>query len=181
MAMRISNELIIRHLNSAGIDIGGSSHLVAVPSDHSEMPVKEFGCYTQDLQDMAAWLLTCGIAIVALESTGVYWIPVYDVLESHGIKVMLVNARNIKNVTGRKSDVLDCQRLQQLMSFGLLSAAFHPPADVCALRAISRQRDMLLRGQSSCVQRMQKALTQMNLQLTNTLADITGKTGLDII
>jgi len=181
MAMRVSNELIIQHPNAAGIDIGGSSHFVAVPSDRSEMPVKEFGCYTQDLQDMAAWLLGCKIAIVALESTGVYWIPVYEVLESHGIEVMLVNARSIKNVTGRKSDVLDCQWLQQLMSFGLLSAAFRPPADVCALRAISRQRDMLLRGQASCVQRMQKALTQMNLQLTNTITDITGKTGLDII
>lgn len=181
MAMRVSNELIIQHPNAAGIDIGGSSHFVAVPSDRSEMPVKEFGCYTQDLQEMAAWLLTCGIAIVALESTGVYWIPVYEVLESHGIEVMLVNARSIKNVTGRKSDVLDCQWLQQLMSFGLLNAAFRPPADVCALRAISRQRDMLLRGQASCVQRMQKALTQMNLQLTNTITDITGKTGLDII
>lgn len=181
MAMRVSNELIIQHPHAAGIDIGGSSHFVAVPSDRSEMPVKEFGCYTQDLQEMAAWLLTCGIAIVALESTGVYWIPVYEVLESHGIEVMLVNARSIKNVTGRKSDVLDCQWLQQLMSFGLLNAAFRPPADVCALRAISRQRDMLLRGQASCVQRMQKALTQMNLQLTNTITDITGKTGLDII
>ena len=115
------------------------------------MPVKEFGCYTPDLQEMATWLLTRGITIVALESTGVYWIPVYEVLESHGIDVMLVNARSIKNVTGRKSDVLDCQWLQQLMSFGLLSTAFRPPADVCALRAISRQRDMLLRGQASCV------------------------------
>ena len=181
MAMRTRNELTIQHFNAAGIDIGSSSHFVAVPADRSESAVREFGCYTQDLYEMASWLLACGITIVALESTGVYWIPVYEILEAYGIEVMLVNARNVKHVSGRKSDVLDCQWLQQLMSFGLLSAAFRPPADVCALRAISRQRDTLLQEQARCVQRMQKALTQMNLQLTNTITDITGKTGLAII
>lgn len=181
MAMRTRNELTIQHPNAAGIDIGSSSHFVAVPADRSESVVREFGCYTQDLYEMAAWLLACGITIVALESTGVYWIPVYEVLEAYGIEVMLVNARNVKHVSGRKSDVLDCQWLQQLMSFGLLNAAFRPPADVCALRAISRQRDTLLQEQARCVQRMQKALTQMNLQLTNTITDITGQTGLAII
>lgn len=181
MAMRVHNELTIQHPNAAGIDIGGSSHFVAVPADRSESAVREFGCYTQDLREMATWLLGCEITIVALESTGVYWIPVYEVLESYGIEVMLVNARNVKHVSGRKSDVLDCQWLQQLMSLGLLNAAFRPPADVCALRAISRQRDTLLQEQARCVQRMQKALTQMNLQLTNTITDITGKTGLAII
>ncbi len=105
----------------------------------------------------------------------------YEVLEAHGIEVMLVNACSVKNVSGRKSDVLDCQWLQQLMSFGLLNAAFRPPADVCALRAVSRQRDTLLQEQARCVQRMQKALTQMNQQLTNTITDIAGKTGLAII
>jgi transposase len=181
MAMRTRNELTIQHPNAAGIDIGSSSHFVAVPADRSASAVREFGCYTQDLYEMAAWLLACGITIVALESTGVYWIPVYEVLEAYGIEVMLVNARNVRHVSGRKSDVLDCQWLQQLMSFGLLSAAFRPPADVCALRAISRQRDTLLQEQARCVQRMQKALTQMNLQLTNTITDITGQTGLAII
>jgi transposase len=181
MAMRVRNELTIQNPNAAGIDIGGNSHFVAVPADRSDTAVQEFGCYTQDLHEMATWLLRCEITIVALESTGVYWIPVYEVLESYGIEVMLVNAHHVKNVSGRKSDVLDCQWLQQLMSFGLLSAAFRPPADVCALRAISRQRDTLLQEQARCVQRMQKALTLMNLQLTNTITDITGTTGLAII
>jgi transposase len=181
MAMRVTPVLNIQHPNAAGIDIGGNSHFVAVPADRSKESVREFGCYTQDLYAMAAWLLECGITIAALESTGVYWIPVFEVLEAHGIEVMLVNAHNVKNVSGRKSDVLDCQWLQQLMSFGLLSAAFRPSAEVCALRAISRQRDTLLQEQARCVQRMQKALTVMNLQLTNTIADIAGQTGLAII
>lgn len=181
MAMRVRNELTIQNPNAAGIDIGGSSHFVAVPQDRSDTPVREFGCYTQDLYELAAWLLCCGITVVALESTGVYWVPVYEVLEACGIEVMLVNAHGIKNVSGRKSDVLDCQWLQQLLSFGLLRAAFRPSAEVCALRTISRQRDTLLQGQACCVQRMQKALTLMNIQLTNTITDITGTTGLAII
>jgi transposase len=181
MAMRVRNELTIQNPNAAGIDIGGSSHFVAVPQDRSDTPVREFGCYTQDLYELAAWLLFCGITVVALESTGVYWVPVYEVLEACGIEVMLVNAHGIKNVSGRKSDVLDCQWLQQLLSFGLLSAAFRPSAEVCALRTISRQRDTLLQGQACCVQRMQKALTLMNIQLNNTITDITGTTGLAII
>ena len=181
MAMRVRNELTIQHPNAAGIDIGSRSHFVAVPADRSETPVREFGCYTQDLNAMANWLLSCKITIVALESTGVYWIPVYEVLESYGLDVMLVHARNVKHVSGRKSDVLDCQWLQQLMSFGLLSAAFRPPANVCTLRAISRQRDMLLQERARSVQRMQKALTQMNIQLSNTITDITGTSGLAII
>jgi transposase len=181
MAMRATQVLTIQHPNAAGIDIGSRSHFVAVPADRSTEPVREFGCYTEDLHALARWLLDCGITIAALESTGVYWIPVFEVLESHGIEVMLVNARSVKNVSGRKSDVLDCQWLQQLMSFGLLSSAFRPPAEVCALRAVSRQRDSLLQDQARCVQRMQKALTQMNLQLTNVITDITGQTGLNII
>lgn len=181
MAMRVLNELTVLHPNAAGIDIGGGSHFVAVPADRAEPAVREFGCYTQDLQEMAAWLLECGITLVALESTGVYWVPVYEVLEAHGIGVMLVNAHNVRHVSGRKSDVLDCQWLQQLMSYGLLSAAFRPPADICALRAISRQRDALLQDQARCVQRMQKALTLMNVQLAHTVTDITGKTGMAII
>lgn len=181
MAMRTRTELTIQHPDAAGIDVGSGSHFVAVPADRSETAVREFGCYTEDLLAMAAWLLECGITIVALESTGVYWIAVYEVLEAHGLAVMLVNAHSVKNVSGRKSDVLDCQWLQQLLSFGLLRAAFRPPAEVCVLRAISRQRDTLLQERARCVQRMQKALTLMNVQLTNTMTDITGQTGLAII
>ena len=181
MAMRTRSQLTVQHPDAAGIDVGGKSHFVAVPPDRSETPVREFGCYTQDLHEMAAWMMACGVTIAALESTGVYWIPVYEVLEAHGIAVVLVNARNVKNVSGRKSDVLDCQWLQQLMSYGLLSAAFRPPADVCVLRAISRQRDTLLQEQARCVQRMRKSLTLMNIQLANAITDITGQTGLAII
>ena len=181
MAMRTRSQLTVQHPDAAGIDVGGKSHFVAVPPDRSETPVREFGCYTQDLHEMAAWMMACGVTIAALESTGVYWIPVYEVLEAHGIAVVLVNARNVKHVSGRKSDVLDCQWLQQLMSYGLLSAAFRPPADVCVLRAISRQRDTLLQEQARCVQRMQKSLTLMNIQLANAITDITGQTGLAII
>ena len=181
MAMRTRSQLTVQHPDAAGIDVGGKSHFVAVPPDRSETPVREFGCYTQDLHEMAVWMMACGVTIVALESTGVYWIPVYEVLEAHGIAVVLVNARNVKNVSGRKSDVLDCQWLQQLMSYGLLSAAFRPPADVCALRAVSRQRDTLLQEQARCVQRMQKSLTLMNIQLANAITDIAGQTGLAII
>lgn len=181
MAMRVTKALNIQHPNAAGIDIGGGSHFVAVPPGRAELSVREFGCYTEDLNAMAAWLLECGVTVAALESTGAYWVPVFEVLESYGIAVMLVNAHSVKNVSGRKSDVLDCQWLQQLMGYGLLGAAFRPPADVCALRAVSRQRDMLLQEQARCVQRMQKAMTQMNLQLTHVVSDITGLTGLKII
>ena len=143
MAMRTRSELTVQHPDAAGIDIGGKSHFVAVPPGRADTPVREFGCFTEDLQAMAAWLLALGITVVALESTGVYWVPVFEVLEAHGIAVVLVNARSVRNVSGRKSDVLDCQWLQQLMSYGLLAAAFRPPAEVCALRAVSRQRDTL--------------------------------------
>ena len=180
MATR-KRELTVMHPNAAGIDIGSASHYVAISPDRDEDAVREFGCFTEDLEAMAHWLLDCGVDVVAMESTGVYWIAPYEVLESHGLKVYLVNARHVKNVSGRKSDVLDCQWLQQLMTFGLLSGAFRPEGDVCALRAVSRQRDALLREQARQVQRMQKALTQMNVQLTNVITDIVGKTGQDII
>jgi transposase len=180
MAAR-KRELTVMHPDAAGIDIGSASHFVAVGPDRCDDSVREFGCFTEDLEAMAHWLLECGVDVVAMESTGVYWIAPYEILESHGLKVYLVNARHVKNVSGRKSDVLDCQWLQQLMSFGLLSGAFRPSGDVCALRAVSRQRDSLLREQSRQIQRMQKALTQMNVQLTNVITDIVGKTGQDII
>ena len=173
--------LQVMYPRAAGIDIGSASHFVAVPPECSDQAVREFSCFTDDLHAMADWLQACGIEVVAMESTGVYWIAPYEVLQSRGLEVLLVNARHVRNVSGRKSDVLDCQWLQQLMSYGLLRGAFRPPGEVCALRAISRQRDSLLREQARQVQRMQKALTQMNIQLANVITDIVGKTGLDII
>jgi transposase len=163
--------------NAAGIDVGGSSHWVAVPSRSSDEPVREFGAMTDDLNAMATWLLACGVDTVALESTGVYWIPVFEVLEQRGLKVWLVDARQMKYVPGRKSDVQDCQWLQKLMSLGFLRAAFRPDAQVCELRAVARQRDILVAEQASWVQRMQKSLVQMNIQLTEVLSDVMGLTG----
>jgi transposase len=167
--------------NAAGIDIGGSSHWVAVPAAAAEDPVREFGTMTDDLHAMADWLLACGVDTVALESTGVYWIPVYEVLERRGLTVWLVDTRQIKYVPGRKSDVMDCQWLQKLMSLGLLRAAWRPGDAVCVVRAVARQREVLLAEQGGWVQRMQKALVQMNLQLTEVLTDVMGMTGQAIV
>jgi transposase len=167
--------------NAAGIDIGSASHYVAVPPDRADDGVREFKSFTEDLEALADWLTACGVDTVAMESTGVYWIPLYELLESRGLVVYLVNARHVKNVSGRKSDVLDCQWLQQLMSYGLLSGAFRPRDEICALRSLTRQRDMLIKYQSQHAQHMQKALVQMNVQLTNVISDITGLTGQKII
>jgi transposase len=173
--------LSITHPNAAGIDIGSASHFVAVPPDRDDEPVREFASFTADLNAMADWLKACGVDTVAMESTGVYWIPLFELLESRGFTVLLVNARHVKNVSGRKSDVLDCQWLQQLMTYGLLRGAFRPTEAMCVLRSMWRQRGMLLRGQGRQVQHMQKALTQMNLQLTNVISDIVGETGQKIL
>ncbi len=173
--------LTITHPNAAGVDIGSSSHYVSVPPDRDDEPVREFPSFTVDLNALADWLDACGVDTVAMESTGVYWIPLYELLESRGFKVFLVNARHVKNVSGRKSDVLDCQWLQQLMTYGLLSGAFRPTEDVCVLRALWRQRGMLLRGQGRQVQHMQKALAQMNVQLANVISDVAGETGQKIL
>jgi transposase len=181
MAMRRREDRPEVFPNAAGIDIGGSSHWVSVPKDAAEKPVREFATMTDDLHAMADWLLACGIDTVALESTGVYWIPVYEVLEQRGLTVWLVDTRQMKYVPGRKSDVLDCQWLQKLMSLGLLRAAWRPGAEVCVVRAVVRQREVLLTEQASWVQRMQKALVQMNIQLTEVLSDIMGMTGQAII
>ena len=167
--------------NAAAVDVGASSHWVAVPPHSTDAPVGEFGPMTDDLNAMADWLLACGVDVVVLESTGVYWIPVYEVLEQRGLKPWLVDARQVKYVPGRKSDVQDCQWLQKLMSHGLLRAAFRPTADVCVMRAVARQREVLLREQASWVQRMQKALVQMNIQLTEVISDVMGQTGQAII
>ncbi len=173
--------LTITHPNAAGIDIGSASHYVAVSPDRDDEPVREFASFTDDLNALADWLEACGVDTVAMESTGVYWIPLFELLESRGFTVLLVNARHVKNVSGRKSDVLDCQWLQQLMTYGLLSGAFRPTEQVCVLRSLYRQRGMLLRSQGRHVQHMQKALTQMNIQLTNVLADIVGESGQKIL
>lgn len=175
------SDLTLTHPNAAGIDIGCASHFVAVPADRDEQPVREFRSFTADLAALADWLTACGVDTVAMESTGVYWIPLFELLDSRGFKVLLVNARHVKNVSGRKSDVLDCQWLQQLMSYGLLSGAFRPDEQVCVLRALWRQRSMLLKDQARCVQHMQKALTQMNLQLANVISDVVGESGQRIL
>ena len=167
--------------NAAGIDVGASSHWVAVPRHLAEESVREFGAMTDDLKALGAWLIGCGVDTVALESTGVYWIPVYEVLEQCGLKVWLVDARQMKYVPGRKSDVQDCQWLQKLMSLGFLRAAWRPDAQVCVVRAVARQREVLLVEQASWVQRMQKALVQMNIQLTEVLSDVMGASGQAII
>lgn len=173
--------LEVTNPNAAGIDVGCASHYVSVPADRDDEPVREFKSFTVDVHKMADWLQECGVDTVAMESTGVYWIPVYEILERRGFTVLLVNARHVKNVAGRKSDVLDCQWLQQLHSYGLLRGAFRPADQVCVLRALNRQRNMLLRMQARHIQHMQKALVQMNIQLANVISDVVGETGQKIL
>ena len=179
--MAVRRRLELAFPNAAGIDVGGSAHYVALPPDGEGETVRRFGVCTADLEQLADWLLSCGVDTVAMESTGVYWIALYELLERRGLQVLLVNARHVKNVPGRKSDVLDCQWLQQLMSYGLLQGAFRPSDQVCVLRAVSRHRDTLIKEQSQQIQRMQKALVQMNLQLTEVLSDVAGASGQAII
>lgn len=169
------------HPDAAGIDIGGSSHYVAVPADRDPEPVRNFGAFTEDLFALADWLSACRITTVAMEATGVYWIPLFEILERRGFEVVLVNARHVKNVPGRKSDVIDCQWLQELHSMGLLSASFRPSDPIVALRSLVRQRKMLVEYAASHVQHIQKALVQMNVQLQNVVTDVTGVTGMKII
>jgi len=175
--MAVRRRLEVAYPNAAGIDVGGSAHYVALPPDREGETVRKFGVCTADLEALADWLLGAGVDTVAMESTGVYWIPLFEVLERRGLRVLLVNARHVKNVPGRKSDVLDCQWLQQLMSFGLLQGAFRPPDEVCVVRAVVRHRGTLTKEQAQLVQRMQKALVQMNLQLTEVLSDVVGASG----
>jgi transposase len=171
----------VTHPDAAAIDVGGSAHYVAVREDKDEQPVREFGCVTAQLLEMARWLKSCGVKIVAMESTGVYWIPVYEVLEREGFEVLLVNARYVKGVPGRKSDVQDCQWLQQLLMYRLLRGAFRPADRVCEWRSLSRQRARRVREQSRYVQHMQKALVQMNIQLGTVISDVAGATGQKIV
>jgi transposase len=167
--------------NAAGIDIGHREHWCAVPSDRCARPVRAFGTYTEDLERMADWLRQCGIRTVAMEATGVYWIAAFQVLERRGLEVRLVNARQVKNVSGRKSDVLDCQWLQRLHSYGLLQASFRPADAMCVLRTYLRYREELVGARSVQCQHLQKALQQMNIQLHQVLSDVTGVSGLRII
>jgi len=173
----------LEHINllAAGIDMGATSHFVAVPEGVSEITVREFRTFTSDLYALADWLRQCGIQTIAMESTGVYWVPVFEILEEKGFEVKLVDARQVKNVSGRKTDVLDCQWIQQLHTYGLLNGAFRPTDQICELRSYIRQRSMLIQSASRYIQQMQKALTQMNVQLHHVIADITGDTGMKII
>lgn len=166
---------------AAGLDIGSEEIWAAVPAECHDPWVRVFGTFTPDLNALADWLQSCGIATVAMESTGVYWIPVYEILEARGLEVRVVNARHLKNVPGRKTDEKDCQWIQRLHSYGLLSGSFRPDAEMCALRAYLRHRASLLEHRAAHIQHMQKALQQMNVQLTQVLSDITGETGLAII
>ncbi len=177
MASRKAESLEVVHPDCAGIDVGKRKHYVAVDPSRFERPVHSFGSFTRDLEATASWLETRGVRQVALESTGVYWIPVFEVLDRAGFEVYLVNPKATKQVSGRKSDVLDCQWIRQLMSYGLLRSAFRAPDALCPLRSYTRQRGQLIRDRSRSVQHVQKALVQMNVQLDNVLSDIMGKTG----
>jgi transposase len=167
--------------NVAGIDCGSAEHFVAVPPDRDPTPVQAFKTFTRDLVRLADWLAACRVTSVAMEATGVYWIPIYEILEARGIDVLLVNARHLKNVPGRKSDVSDCEWIRELHSVGLLRGSFRPPDAIVALRAYLRHRQTLIESAGTYIQRMQKALVQMNLQLPLVVSDITGVTGLRIL
>ena len=182
-AANLPPELRRMNLNAAGIDIGAESHYVAVPEgrDPEGRDVRQFAAFTADLQTLADWLTRCGIDTVAMESTGVYWIPLFELLAERGFDVKLVDPRQLKSVPGRKTDVIDCQWIQQLHTFGLLSAAFRPDDQVCVLRSYLRQRAMLVTYAAHHIQHMQKALEQMNVKLAHVVSDITGVTGLAII
>lgn len=180
-AIKKVNKLDFINLDAAGIDIGSKSHFVAIPEGRDTQNVREFQTFTNSLIDLVNWLKKVGIKTVAMESTGVFWIPVYDMLEEHGFDVMLVNARHIKNVPGRKTDVLDCQWIQQLHSYGLLRGSFRPKEKILKMRTFMRHRSMLIDYAASHVQHIQKTLFLMNLQLKNVIRDVMGVTGLKIL
>jgi transposase len=173
--------LPVLHEDAAGIDIGAEEIFVAVPTDRVLDPVRSFGTFTRDLHELANWLRNCGVRTVAMESTGVYWIPLYQILETRGFEVFLVNAQHVKNVPGRKSDVSDCQWIQYLHSVGLLKASFRPPDEICVIRSLWRHRESLIHMAVEHTMHMQKALSQMNLQLHHVLSEITGLSGLAIL
>lgn len=173
--------LQVVHPKAAGIDVGNDEHWVAVPPDLDREPVQSFGCFTQDLVEMANWLVRCGIETVAMQSTGVYWIALYDILSERGIRVFVVNANDTKNLPGRKTDIQECQWLLKLHAYGLLRNSFRPEEEILMMRTYWRQRQQHIEDASRCIQRMQKALTQMNVQLANAISDISGTTGQAIL
>jgi transposase len=173
--------LQVVHADAAGIDVGNASHFVAVPPDRDQLPVREFGSWTDDLRKMAEWLKSCRIRTVAMQSTGVYWIALQEVLEAAGLEVYLVNARGTKNLPGRKSDVQECQWLLKLHTYGLLRNSFRPPEEIRLVRRMWRLRDRWVEEAGRAIQQMQKALTSMNVQLANAISDISGVTGMAII
>src|ERR1044071_6931270 len=184
LARRLQSEnpgLEVGHRNAAGIDVGNGAHYVAGRPDRDPQPVRRFECFTADLYRLADWLQNCGVQTVALQSAGVYWIPLYDILEERGFEVYLVNARHTKNLPGRKSDVQESQWLLKLHTYGLLNNSFQPPSKVRILRTYWRQRLQHVTGAATCVQRMQKALTQMNIQLAHVISDLSGGTGQMIV
>jgi transposase len=173
--------LDVVHRDAAGIDIGSREHYVAVGPDRDPQPVRCFGCFTADLHRMAEWLKACGVKTVAMQSTGVYWVPVYDILQQHGLEVWLVNARHTRSLPGRKSDVQESQWLLKLHTYGLLNNSFRPPAEIRALRTYWRQRAEHVGAAGTAIQRMQKALTEMNVQLAQVISDLSGVTGQAIL
>jgi len=173
--------LTVVHPDAAGIDVGNASHFVAIPPDRAPVPIREFGAWTAALHELAAWLTTHGIRTVALQSTGVYWIALQDVLEQAGLEVYLVNARGTKTLPGRKSDVQECEWLRKLHTYGLLRNSFHPPEAIRAVRTLWRQRDRWVQEAARAIQHMQKALTTMNVQLATTISDLSGVTGQAIL
>src|SRR6266478_2613909 len=175
-------QLAAVNLHAAGIDIGAQEHWVAVPPGSDTQPVRRFGAWTADLEALADWLRQCEVTTVAMESTGVYWIPLFEVLEARGFAVVLADAREVQRAPGRpKTDVQDCQWLQRLHTYGLLAAAFRPPEHICALRSYLRQRALLVTYTGQHIQHMQKALTQMNLKLQHVVSDVTSVTGMAIL
>jgi transposase len=173
--------LEVVHPDAAGIDVGNESHFVAVPARRDPHPVQEFGSWTADLQRMAEWLKSCNIRTVAIQSTGVYWIALQEVLEKNGIEVFLVNARGTKNLPGRKSDVQECQWLMKLHTYGLLRNSFRPPEEILAVRTVWRLRDRFVKDAGRAIQQIQKALTTTNIRLGNAISDVSGVTGMAII
>jgi transposase len=173
--------LEVMHPDAAGIDVGNSAHYVAVRPDRDPDSVRRFECFTADLHRLADWLQQCGVTTVAMQSTGVYWIALYEILDARGLEVYLVNARHTKNLPGRKTDVQESQWLLKLHTYGLLRNSFHPSAAIRVVRTYWRQRGDHVQGVSTCIQRMQKVLTQMNIQLANVISDLSGWTGQRIV
>jgi len=178
----IPENMPVIHPHAAGIDVGAEEHWVCVPADRDAQPIQKLSAFTCDLHRLADWFTTCRVTTVAMESTGVYWIPLFQILEARGFAVALVNARHVKHVPGRpKTDRFDCRWLQKLHSYGLLAPSFRPPEDMCQLRSLLRHRDNLVHLSVKHIQHMQKSLDQMHLHLHHVMSDVTGVTGMRIL